>query len=402
MLLKLPAAHLGFFFLFYAFYKDGLSALRKPALWIFAILSLLPVICWYGHAYSLWTSYHNSMGVSNEDHWIGVDVLRRPKILLGLVSIELLFVFGGGGLITGLLAIRHRQSLRGVRLVLLWGAAIALYYLVILRTAGAYWAWYYHIVAVPPAALLFGSCIEFIERSKPRLRALVGGGLAACALLMVVLHGGSRSSWQRFPGLFESLFSAPLSWLSLLWLSVLSTGVVAILALLFSGPPQENWGIPPLSRIATYVIGGSIAAYFMISGQLIASTWTVFNTRSPQYSCIRCFADKISPGALIVSSGGECVDSGGHRVAGDAPQMFYWLARKGFSICEEDQSTEKLAEYGRKGAQYFIADKSAVRQQPAFEQVLRRRFSLIGECDAAWLFQLRPGSGNHTQLGANY
>jgi hypothetical protein len=147
----------------------------------------------------------------------------------------------------------------------------------------------------------------------------------------------------------------------------------------------------PLGAVGTILLGGAIALYFMVSGQLIRASWAQFSIPSADYKCIRCFADKIAPGALIVTTGGICQDATGHRLAGDSPEFFYWLQRKGFSTCEGQQSAGQLREYARRGARYFVAKKAAVQEQPMLEQTLKAEFRLLGECKTAWLFELGPG-----------
>jgi 4-amino-4-deoxy-L-arabinose transferase-like glycosyltransferase len=390
MLIKSPAAHLGLLFFFFALKKDGRQALLRPALWVFAVASVLPITLWSVHAYSLWTTYHNSLGVSNEDHWIGLDMLRHPKAWFGLVATELFFVFGlGGSVLAGFGVVNNRQS-RAVEFALLWGAAIAIYYVVILRTAGAYWAWYYHIVAVPPAALLFGSGIEWLRTTGLRVRTVVLGGAVAALPLVLALHFVARHESRQLQIVRQDLLAAHLDWATLLALSAVSLLMLVLLSKLFGQKGHDR--LPAaLSTPVSLTVGAALVIWMMTSGQFAFSMWTQFATRTPDFACTSCFADKIATHALIVASGGNCIDPSGHKIAGDAPQMFYWLDRKGFSLCEDSQSIEELQTLAHRGAQYFIADKASVQSQPTFEAALKRAFPLLGECSKAWLFQLPSG-----------
>jgi hypothetical protein len=69
--------------------------------------------------------------------------------------------------------------------------------------------------------------------------------------------------------------------------------------------------------------------------------------------------------------------------------MFYWLDRKGFNICVEQQSVAALRLLAERGARYFVAEKDALKQKPGFEMELRAAFPLVAECDEAYLFQLK-------------
>jgi 4-amino-4-deoxy-L-arabinose transferase-like glycosyltransferase len=388
ILVKSPAAHLGFFFLFLALKKDGIRAFRRPALWSFAAASLLPAALWYVHAHSLWNIYHNSMGVSNEDHWIGFDTLRNPKPFLMLISIEALFVFGlGGGFVALLGVVRNRRS-RAVQVALLWAFAVAIYYLAIIRTAGAYWASYYHIVAVPPAALLFGAGTQYLRENGRRAGTIVLGGAIASVPLVLGLHAANRHGAPS-QGFIEDSLAAHLSWFALISLAAVSL-LLMVLILKVRGNKEPVSDAASLSRPTLLGAGMALATYLVVSGQLTLSMWNLYNTRTPDYEASARFADKIAPGALIVSSGGPCLDAGGHRVAGDAPEMFYWLDRKGFSLCRERQSIGELQSFARRGALYFVAEKSSVRYRPNLEEALKQTFPLLAECPTAWLFELQP------------
>ena len=74
--------------------------------------------------------------------------------------------------------------------------------------------------------------------------------------------------------------------------------------------------------------------------------------------------------------------------------LFYWLDRKGFNICSEEQSAGVIKSFIKRGARYFVAQRWALDSQPGFESDLRREFKLIKECEDALLFEL---SQNNTQ-----
>lgn len=92
ILAKAPAAHIGLFFALLVLKEKGLVAFRQIRLWAFAIVALLPGILWYKHAHSLWLTYGNSLGVSNEIHVAGLQLFTNPSLIRGILNIELLHV----------------------------------------------------------------------------------------------------------------------------------------------------------------------------------------------------------------------------------------------------------------------------------------------------------------------
>lgn len=375
MLVKSPAAHLAIFFLVWALYKDGWKAFRRPSLWFFAVVPFIPVLWWYGHASVLWHQFHNSMGVSNEDHWIGLDILKRPKVIANLLSIDVFLVCAGGGVLVVLSAlVRNRMKSPANRLAVSWCLAIAVYLIVILRTAAGYWAAYYHIIAVPPIALLFASAFDRPTGLLQLRKVVAWSALAGVCLIGAFLGAGNRDI-TRLPGVLQDLLSAHSSLAALLVLAVVAASVTVVCF---------RWGA---NSRAVVIVG--CFSYFFVSGQLLLGTWKTYSTPTPQFACAAALKEKIEPDTLIVSSGGICLDAGGHRVANDAPNMFYWLDRKGFTTCEGHESLSELKAFAARGARYYIADKASVAQQSGFESQLRTSFPLIAECNSAWLFDLK-------------
>lgn len=393
MLVKSPAAHLAIFFFLWALHKDGMKAFRRPSLYFFAALSFAPVVVWYAHAASLWHQFHNSMGVSNEDHWFGLDILSRPKVMANLFSIDVLLVAGGGGAIVAFVAIitgRLRSEVN--RLTLYWCLAVAVYLLVIIRTSGAYWASYYHVVAVPPLALLFAAGVSSVPDAAIATWQRIARWSAIVAVLLIVpLTLLSKRDPAHLPGVFQDLVNAHSSIAVLLVLAVLSFGVTVLsfrLAVSSQAAPR-NTPFPTWSRTAIILIVGCFS-YFFLSGQMLLGTWRTFGSRTPLSSSAQCIKPKLMPGSLIVASGGICLDPGGHRVANDAPDMFYWLNHKGFTTCEGHESVAELQAFALRGARYYVADKDSLQDRPEFAAALRKAFPLLADCNAALLFSLRP------------
>ena len=106
------------------------------------------------------------------------------------------------------------------------------------------------------------------------------------------------------------------------------------------------------------------------------------------YECARAFAPYIPENVLILASGASCRDEEGHLHAYNASYMFYWLDRKGFNICLEEQSVGVIKSLVKRGARYFVAERWTLDSQPGFESDLRKEFKLIKECKEAVLFEL--------------
>ena len=105
LLAKAPAAHIGLFFGALLIEKFGWRVVRQSKVWIFGALSILPSALWYFHAKNLWIVYGNSLGVSNEYHWVGWDFFTDAEFVSGILRSEFLYVWVSFGLIVGAFAI---------------------------------------------------------------------------------------------------------------------------------------------------------------------------------------------------------------------------------------------------------------------------------------------------------
>jgi hypothetical protein len=328
LLAKATAGHIGLFFGVLLLQKYGLSIFKQGKVWLFGIFSLAPCLLWYLHAKSLWKSYGNSLGVSNEYHWVGPDFFTNPYFLKGILKLEFLHVWIIFGLVVGAFAIWRGWGEKTARHALIWLAAIFLMYFAAARTTADDWASYYHIFSVPPAALLFGFGIK-------------------------KLWDYMRKTADHF-----SDFSLPrvLLKVCLIFIIALSAGA----ALLYEGV--------------------KVRANF-------------FEKRLPDAAFV-C-ASKIKPAlkepGLILASGGNCSDPDGYPVAFNSSFMFYWLERKGFNICVEEQTADKVEEFAAKGARYFVAARANLAAKPEFEADLRRRYPIVSECDEFYVFDLTTG-----------
>jgi 4-amino-4-deoxy-L-arabinose transferase-like glycosyltransferase len=377
ILAKAPAAHIGLLFAVLLLKKKGLVALRQTRVWIFAVLSLLPAALWYTHAYTLWVTYGNSLGLSNEYHWAGWDFFTNPDFIQGITRSEILYVWMPTGLGVVAYGLFRRRSDKAARFSLYWLTAILVFYIVAARTTGDDWAVYYHVFSVPPAALLFGLGADAIwnARVRPSFLTLF---LPIAAGVFIASSGIIHTSKL----ILSSLVLGPL---------------VFALMVLFRHSAEGHVSKSQVSRnvfgtaLITCLVVVLMCATLLFQARSLL--WGIQSRKSdPLYTCARGFSQDIPPGTLIVASGGACKDPTGYPVAYNAAYMFYWLDCKGFNVCYEQQSIQELRTLALRGARYFIAEKAALREKPGFATELRATFPLVRECGAALLYELTPMS----------
>lgn len=341
VLSKASALHVGVLFAFLIFNRRGFTALGRWRTWIFGVIALLPSLIWYRHAHHLWLTYGNSLGVSNETHWAGLDLFTDSSFVRGIIHNEILYVWMPTGIILAAIAVALRPRERATVIAAAWLGAVVIFLLLAARTTGDSWAFYYHVVAVGPCALLIGQAAEGTYRLVPRIRAKaeVRPFISRWRLLST-----------RFP--LQARVTA--------WSLMLTIGVAVLFV-------------------------ASLLYEIRLNREMYAS-----RNRFELMECAISFAPLVPKENLIVASGGPCVDPTGSPVAFNSSYMFYWMDRKGFNVCVENQTLPALDALAQRGARYFVAEKSALQQKPGFEASLRQRYFLLKECDAALLFALRP------------
>ena len=215
VLSKAPAVHLGILFLLLLLGRKGFAAFRRLRVWAFGALSLLPAALWYLHAHRFWVQYGNSLGVSNEYHWIGPDLLAHPrillKLLLNLARLDIGLVWTPVGLAAAAYALILLRKQPAVRLGAAWIAAVAAYYLVAVRTLGDTWAAYYHVASAPAAALLIGAgaagFLAFCRRRGSGALSPAAWSVAALGLTAILAFEGVMVVRDLHPARFEGLYS---------------------------------------------------------------------------------------------------------------------------------------------------------------------------------------------------
>jgi 4-amino-4-deoxy-L-arabinose transferase-like glycosyltransferase len=326
LLSKLTAAHVGIMFAFVIVSKFGLGAFRDFRVWLFGLIAVIPAAAWYMHGKGFWYTYGNSLGVSNEYHWIGYDFFTNPYFITGILKSEAIWVWSVTGIVIGVLAFRRGFRDWTVSIPLVWLGACALFYLVTARTSADGWAAYYHIFSVPPAAVLFGAGI----------RELIG----------IAREWAAGFSARSVLATYSQLF-----------------GVAALLA----------------------VAGSVFAADAVMFRSRILENRKV----DESFECAARIKPYLKEPGLILASGDICFDRDGYEVAFNTSFMFYWLERKGFNICVERQSIATVREVAASGAVYYVAQRSIMKQKPEFESELRDEFNVVTECGEFVVFDLR-------------
>ncbi len=380
ILAKSPAAHIGIFFCLLLYWKDGFAAFRKPLVLLFPFLTLTPALLWYGHAYRLWRVYQNSLGVSNEDHWIGLDFFRDPRFAAGVAGLDLWFAWLAVGVVVAGYGIWADRRSRVVRISLSWLASVAIYYFLCARTVGSTWAWYYHVVSAPAAALLFGHGIGALRSVNfagvKRAPVLLGSALVGAVAWTFIGQLVRSVAPHQSSRLVGHALELPVQ------LALLGAAAVAGLLLV------NEAGSGKASLWAWLALAAVCPSLYI--GLNLSVQDVRLNDGHDLYEAAKRIAPALPPGALIVTTGGICEGRGGHMVASDASYMFYWLDRKGFSICREKQSLAALRACAKRGATYFIAENEAVAAQPGFDQELRNNLRLIAQVDPVRIYRISP------------
>jgi 4-amino-4-deoxy-L-arabinose transferase-like glycosyltransferase len=355
---KAPAVHLGFVFVFLTLWRHGWRPFRRLRLWAFAIAALVPPALWYIHARGYWLTYGNSLGASNHQHVVGLAAFTHLHYIAGIADLEVAFAWVGAGLIAVVLALALGPRPKYFGYGLLWYAAVFLYYLIIAGTSADPWGAYYHIVSVPPVALLIGGAAAVAAERLARPSGIgspvmiVGVVLAAIAVVQLA-HPGA--------GLLAIACAAIATVAVLVWRrSAAAAGTAALVVLTASGPilaaRQDIRDVHP-HRFATW------------------------------YATARQFAPLIPPGVTIAVSGNYCVSAS--ESAYNSPWYLYWTDHKGFTPCIQDHTMPVIRSLMARGARYFIAERTALTVQRGFEDEMRRTFPVVSETPVAVLFQLR-------------
>ncbi|HLK10386.1 MAG TPA: glycosyltransferase family 39 protein [Candidatus Binatia bacterium] len=159
-----------------------------------ALIAVVPPLLWYAWAHHLWATYGNSLGLSNEAHAIGLDMVLPPKFLEENLLWESAAVVTPLGWLLIAAGLRERGEAR--TLGGWWYLAAWAVYVVAARTAGdPYGGFAYHAASVDPAAVLLGAGFAalwagrgvpprwtWLARRRRRIAGMLAGGTLAILL----------------------------------------------------------------------------------------------------------------------------------------------------------------------------------------------------------------------------
>jgi hypothetical protein len=329
ILCKLPAAHIGIFFILLIIVKKGWRFIFNRKVLIFGVLSLLPSIIWYSYCHQFYILYGNSLGLSNQYAWVGWDFFTDRYFIRGIIKNELTNIWSISGPIIVFLGIIFTKMIKKETsiLAICWLGAVSIFYFIASRTTADTWAFYYHIFSVPAASILLGSSVvELYNKFSPWLNLR------------------RKTSIDR--------------------LNFIKSGmIISFLTIL-------------VSYFAIYSVK-----------YLIKTNNTVLKT-SGYYFGKDALLERIPKGSLILASGGFRMDGTGYPVAYNSSYFFYWLDRKGYNIPSEDQSIENITSFKKRGVSFFIAEIRSLNRKPGLEGDLKKRFKAILESNGIILFAL--------------
>ena len=314
LLSKITAAHIGILFFVLILIQKKWRFFFKPSIILFGIISVIPSILWYNYSHHFYTQYGNSLGLSNEYAWIGTDFFTDPYFITGIIKNDLHFIW----MITGPVII-----------------LLALFFSKIFKDENVKFAFYW---------------------------------LLAVYVFYIIACRTTADSWAYY----YHLFSAPAAAI------LLGSSIVALFDK-FIKNKAENAKMPLfLSRtlIPLLVICLIVFQLFYNFRSIIRNKPVAFRT-SEYYSSIDKLSKIIPENSIILASGGICADEKGYPVAYNSSYFFYWLNKKGYNICVGEQSIENVKSFADKGAQYFIAEKSAINEKKGFEEELNQNFKAV-------------------------
>jgi hypothetical protein len=341
LLCKATAANLGILFVALLLYKKNWKFLFRPNVLVLGACCIIPAVAWYMYGYQFYVKYGNSLGLSNENPWVGWDFLTSKHLSLSLLKVELAYVWSATGPLIVILALLFTKVIKrhDFRLGLFWFASVVLFYIIAARTTAEEWAWYYHIFSIPSVAILIGcSVAELFDTYQPQINIFSKAVVNKMAILK------SRA---------------------IIGLLVLFVGVFLLHAFSYLTTTKQS----------------KLTANARFTKQALYTT-------SPFYACTDSLKKLIPPDALFLANGGRKADDLGYSLAVEIGYFFYWLDRKGYCISTKEQSIENLQAFKQKGVTYYLGEVRIMQQQPGFEEAVRKHYTPIFECNGCILIKL--------------
>lgn len=290
-LAKAPGLYVGAILACVCIRRFGWRATIQPIVWISAAVAIVPVYLWYSWAGHFWHEYGNSLGLSNESHWITWRLLWPPEFLRGNLITEFFLVWSPVGWALGIVAMRKSKRRSAAIIAGVWYTAAWVFYLAAAGTSGDNWALYYHCISVPPACLLIG-------------------------MGAVALRGRSPASTR-----IDSHRRR----------SIVSPRRIAVAAVMMT------------------LIALAGTTYFRIHSRDNAEDLRQL------HQCSMELRRSIPRDGRIVVRGGRSIDEYGSPVAFNEPMLFAWMDRRGFNYAKDKLNMSHLIDIARRGGRFWIA-----------------------------------------------
>ena len=323
-LVKIPTLYLGFPLVGLAWANWGWGFLKRPLLWGYLGLVLLPALLWHLHAYGLFEQTGLTFGIwgrAGYDKWSS-DLLLSPDFYLIIGQRLWHSTFTPVGCILAILGLTYRGCDRREWMVHAWVGGLLLYLLLI--PEGNRRLHYYQLPFVPLGALLAAKVLG--ELLKPTL----GGGGSPGWLRWL----SARTRTQR---------------IGLVLLLVLGTGA-------YSAHAVRPYYRPP-NNLYEYYRSCYIAG--------------------------RILDQKLPPDALLVV--GDIDENAGTPFRAQSPTLLYYCHRRGWQITPDEFSASRLDSLAGLGARYFVAAGGFVLQEQTFwGELVRRGITIPAEYPRFW------------------
>ena len=151
-----------------------------------------------------------------------------------------------------------------------------------------------------------------------------------------------------------------------------------------------------LKRAPGLAITAAVAAplALLLLGAQVADDVHPHHENGQLRTSAKLFAPSIPPGALILSSGGPCHTVMAPHVAYNQSYMFYWLDRKGFDVCVEQQSMARAPRQRTSTARCATTSSRTTPScipSPDSRTRMDWRFPILATSPTGWsLYALRP------------
>jgi len=338
-------------------------------------LLIIPNAAWVIHSHQFWQDYRMSLGVTNEGHIIGTDILFMRKYYQGFLSATTAFVTSYPGFITAIAGLWIVRKTSIARPLYTFAISLGFFYFTTLYTTGASWAFYYHSLSVPFVGILFGALAQ-VAASKlgyfNRQRSL------ALALGSSLCAGSAIGFALQLPTIY------------IIAAGLIAAGIAYTLTGLYDTVIRNRE-----KRYQHKTLFGQ-----EIVMTLLAVTLVALGARSlrltPQAhnfvawkACADEFAAKIPEDARIACWGSHSRSALDRIVAYNVPWMFFWMYKQGFSVPEDFQSVATIDSVAQLGAEYYVEFLPGAARTPGFHQALRERYAMLDSCGVHVLYSLK-------------